>query len=331
MDSARIYSKITEVIMLNLLFSNAGRRTYLIDFASLLKEQGLPINIFVSDTNYATASFYVRKNLNTLITPRISDGEQKYFETLYSLCKQNKIHAIIPLMDFELPILAKHSKDFLDIGCTVIVSTVDVIEKTLNKKKHFKFLTEKNILTPKSYFSFEEIPSQIEIIRKKILGSGSVGISFHKNKECLYDFEKNVDMVQEIIRGQEYGIDILNDLEGNFVHACVKRKISMRSGETDKAEVVYRNDLYDYAKKLSHLYKHIGNMDVDVIVDENNKIWCIDINPRFGGGYPFTHYAGFNYLEWIIKMLLKQTYIIPKEQKKITGMKGVSLYYYAHE
>lgn len=35
-----------------------------------------------------------------------------------------------------------------------------------------------------------------------------------------------------------------------------------------------------------------GSVDVDVLVTEEDIPYVIDVNPRFGGGYPFVHVAG---------------------------------------
>ena len=39
--------------------------------------------------------------------------------------------------------------------------------------------------------------------------------------------------------------------------------------------------------------QHIGNLDVDVFV-KNDKYYVLEMNARFGGGYPFSHVAGAN-------------------------------------
>ncbi len=46
-------------------------------------------------------------------------------------------------------------------------------------------------------------------------------------------------------------------------------------------------------KKLAGNLKLIGNLDCDLIV-ENEDIYLLEMNPRFGGGYPFMHFAGAN-------------------------------------
>ena len=45
--------------------------------------------------------------------------------------------------------------------------------------------------------------------------------------------------------------------------------------------------------------KHVGNLDCDVIKNQNSELYFIDFNPRFGGGYPFTHLSGYNFIKAI--------------------------------
>ncbi len=315
---------------MNILFTNVGRRTYLIESAIVLKQRGIINDIYVSDANINTAGFHISNEVKHFITPRVSGNEDVYIEIVLNNCKTHNIDILIPLMDFELLILAQNKQRFDEIGCKIIVSSDKVISNTLNKELNYKFNIKNNILTPQSFFKLSEFINIESFVRKEIIGSGSVGLSVHKNTEALIDFKEGIEMLQELVEGQEYGIDILNDLDGNFVHTCCKKKISMRAGETDKAEVVNNDNLYKFAKEVSRKYRHIGNMDVDVIIDKEDKIWCIDMNPRFGGGYPFTYYAGFDYLLYIIEMAKGNTIEIPKYGKNIIGMKGVKMYYYEH-
>jgi len=104
--------------------------------------------------------------------------------------------------------------------------------------------------------------------------------------------ERNV-MIQEFLRGQEYGLDIVCDLEGQYVTTFVKRKITMRAGETDRAETVDRPDIEAVGECIARQLGHVGNLDCDVF-DTPNGLFVLEMNPRFGGGYPFSHIAGAN-------------------------------------
>ena len=81
---------------------------------------------------------------------------------------------------------------------------------------------------------------------------------------------------------------------------------------------------FNAPQKISGYSKHIGNLDCDVIV-KNNEIYVIDLNPRFGGGYAFTHLAGLNYLKFIIYSFVKKEYILPKKPNIIKAAKTIGV------
>ena len=133
--------------------------------------------------------------------------------------------------------------------------------------------------------------------------------------------EQNV-LIQEMLYGQEYGIDIINDLRGNYQTSIVKKKIAMRAGETDCAMTVQMKPLEKCGEKLSKNLRHIGNLDVDVISSQENKPYIIDMNARFGGGYPFSHCAGVD-LPGAIIMWLEGKAV---NKKMLTPQIGVKAY-----
>ena len=97
-------------------------------------------------------------------------------------------------------------------------------------------------------------------------------------------------IIQKFLNGQEYNIDILNDLNGNYLDHCSKAKLEMRDGETFKAKVIKNKKLEILAQRISKKLKHLGNLDCDIIFYKKHY-YIIDLNPRFGG-YPFTHLSG---------------------------------------
>ena len=98
----------------------------------------------------------------------------------------------------------------------------------------------------------------------------------------------------------------------------------MRSGETDKAETIYSKKFTKIAKKISSIFKHIGNLDVDFIINSNNQIYFLDFNPRFGGGYPFTHLAGFDYLKTILELYSGEKITLNKKGEKLIVLKSIN-------
>lgn len=120
-------------------------------------------------------------------------------------------------------------------------------------------------------------------------------------------------VVQERVHGDEFGLDVVSDLRGEHVTVLARRKISMRAGETDRAVSVDAGPFEELGRQLSRAIPHRGSIDVDVLVDADGTMWVIDVNPRFGGGYPFSHLAGANipaaYVAWMTGAALDPTWL----------------------
>lgn len=96
------------------------------------------------------------------------------------------------------------------------------------------------------------------------------------------------------------GIDIYVDLiSSEVISIFIKEKFYMRSGETDKAASIINravaNLVADFVKKLDL----VGPLDMDII-ERDGRYYIIDINSRFGGGYPLAYECGENYPLYII-------------------------------
>lgn len=308
---------------LNLLFTCAGRRNYLINyFKEAIKGQG---KIFAADMS-TSAPAMVEADV-AIIVPSIYD--ENYIKALKDIVKEHQINAIISLNDLELPILSKHKTDLETTGVKVIISSEGVIDIAFDKIKTFNFISEIGLKTPQTYTSLRKAKEEIfngtlkfPLVVKPRWGSASIGIDFPESEEELdlafklqhiklkksilnTASEKDLDnaiLIQEKMNGQEFGMDIVNDFEGNYFGTFVREKVNMRSGETDKAVSVIDKRFDDIGKIISENLKHIGSLDCDVFI-ANNKLYVLELNPRFGGGYPFSHEAGIDttamYIEWL--------------------------------
>ncbi|MFW5701002.1 MAG: ATP-grasp domain-containing protein, partial [Cyclobacteriaceae bacterium] len=244
---------------MNILFTCAGRRNYLIKyFRNAIGHSG---KILAADMQLSAPAM-IDADMAFQV-PSVYD--KTYIEVLLQICKENNVIAIISLNDLELPILAKNKDKFETINTKIIVSSEDVIDLCFDKYKTFQFCIENNILTPKTYISLNEALSEIEskqlsfpLMLKPRWGSASIGIEIaHSIEELtlLYKIltlklertilatasstaKHEAILIQEYIEGQEFGLDIINDLNGKYCNTIVKKKLAMRAGETDKALIV---------------------------------------------------------------------------------------------
>lgn len=308
---------------MNLLFTCSGRRHYLLNyFKEALGERGLVIAI----DSQSTAPSFAAADLAFQV-PSIYDPE--YLDKLKEIIKSYQIKAVIPLNDLELPLLSRNKEELESLGARLIVSNPEFINTCSDKWATFQYLKKLKIATPKSFLKISDTLKSnskgkicFPLIVKPRWGSGSFGIEIVDNElELQLAFEllkirlkksflknmnsNNVDeaiIIQEKLIGDEYGMDIVNDLNGEFQSCFAREKLAMRSGETDKAKTIVDRKFTDIAKMISINSKHLGLMDVDFFI-KDDIVHILELNPRFGGGYPFTHEAGANvaamYLDWL--------------------------------
>jgi carbamoyl-phosphate synthase large subunit len=60
---------------------------------------------------------------------------------------------------------------------------------------------------------------------------------------------------------------------------------------------------------------HIGNLDCDIF-ESDGRYYLLEMNPRFGGGYPFSHVAGANYPDAICTWIEGKDYCFDKFSRK---------------
>ena len=111
---------------------------------------------------------------------------------------------------------------------------------------------------------------------------------------------------------KEFTVDAYYDANGILKCAIPRERIYVRAGEVNKSRTV-KNYLHDVMfDKLSKLDGARGCLTFQYFLNENNSnVYGIEINPRFGGGYPLSYHAGGNYPRWIIEEYLLDKCVSP--------------------
>ena len=72
---------------------------------------------------------------------------------------------------------------------------------------------------------------------------------------------------------------------GEVASIFTKKKLKMRTGETDKAVSFKDEKLFELIKEFVDRAGYRGQIDIDIF-DINGEYYISEVNPRFGGGYP---------------------------------------------
>lgn len=297
---------------MTVLLTGAGRRTSLVhSFRHALRGRG---EVIACDSSPAAPALYEADR--ALIVPSFDAPD--YFEVLFALCRAHAVRLIISVNDLELIGLAEAAPRFRAAGTIPVVASPEIIALCQDKWAAFHALSAAGILVPATYLSLDEARQALTrgalrfpLVVKPRWGSTSIGVEIVENdQELALAWERGqvqaprttparwlrTDparclIVQEFVRGQEYGLDVINDLSGRHAATLARRKLAMRAGNTDRAVSVADPRLDALGRTLGELLGHPGCLDVDVIA-AGGTFRVLDVNPRLGGGYPFSHLAG---------------------------------------
>ena len=290
----------------NILITSAGRRGALVKcFKNTIKKMGKYSGKVVSvDASTLAAALYISDK--HYIVPRIFASN--YVDTLLEICSKENIKLIIPTIDTELLILSRNKKKFWDNGVIVAISDPKAVEICSDKLKTFQFFKENNIPTVDTflYYQVDKMKNiNYPLFIKPCSGSASINVYRINNRKELDFFIDYVEnpVVQEYAEGQEFTLDILADLEGRVINVVPRERIEIRAGEVNKGKTVKEKKLIEYGRIIVEKLGGIGPITVQCF-KKGDEIKFIEINPRFGGGYPLSFTAGVNYPELLIRMIL---------------------------
>lgn len=287
---------------MNILILSSGTRNKIIQyFKKAIGNDGL---VIATDCSNIAPSVYEADKFYQV--PRMT--EDGYIDVILDICKKEKINAVLTLIDPELSLLAANKEKFEEIGTTVIGSSYELCERTLNKQEMYIWLKEHGYNCAKSYIDKEEFFKDVEeckakypVFVKPVCGSASISISKVYDKETvelLFAHSDNL-MIQEFLDGQEIGADCYIDMiSGKVVSIFTKKKIVMRAGETDKAVSFKDEKLFDLIEKFINESGFCGQIDIDIF-DIDGEYYISEVNPRFGGGYPHAYECGCDHMQLI--------------------------------
>ena len=286
----------------NIIITSAGQRVALVrDFKETLVRFYAEAKVFTTDMNPELApAAYVSDGCFEVL--RVTD--ENYISQLRDICKKNEIGMIVPTIDTELLVLAENKKLFNDNDIIVCVSDLDFIKVCRDKRNTGDFLEKHNIRVPKAVDKYNPT---FPLFAKPYDGSLSTNLHYIKNAEELTQdiLDDPKLLFMEYIDKEtykEYTIDMYYGTD-NCVKCIVPReRIKIRAGEINKGRTV-KCPLMDYIKeRLDKIEGCIGCICIQVFFNPlTEDVVGIEINPRFGGGYPQSYAAGGNYPEMLIK------------------------------
>jgi carbamoyl-phosphate synthase large subunit len=286
----------------NILITSAGQRVSLVRlFQKELKKLNQNNKVYTVDLNPKLApACHISDGYRQII--RVTDNT--YIEELIDICIKWNVKIVIPTIDTELKILSLNTEILLSKGIVPNVSSYDFITKCREKSLTNDFFVENNIEIPRPVTKGNPT---FPMFIKPFDGSLSKDTFLIKEIADLKDhFLTNSRMMfMEYIdhdTHDEYTVDTYYDKNNELKCVIPRKRIVVRAGEINKG-VTKNNELVECVKNnLSYIPGAIGCITMQFFFNRITKrIIGIEINPRFGGGYPLSYLAGANFPNWLIR------------------------------
>jgi len=291
---------------MNILITSAGQRVSLVRaFQKELKGQFPGYKVFTTDMN-PQLSAACNVSDQYFQVKRVTDPA--YIDELIELCVKQDIKMIVPTIDTELQVLSKNKEKFAAKGIHAIVSSAAFVDKCRDKRNTNAFFEQRGIEIPKE---IDKHNPTFPLFIKPFDGSLSVDIYIINKAEELHEHHLTNPrfLFMEYMNKtdfDEYTVDMYFDKTNHIKCIVPRKRMLIRAGEINKG-ITSKNSIVSFLKeKLDHIEGATGCLTGQFFLHKTSgRIVGIEVNARFGGGYPLSYHAGANYPQWLIKEYYK--------------------------
>ena len=293
---------------MNVLISSGGRRVGLAKcFRESLTELGIGGRLIGIDaTPYSSIAHFT--DAFYTVPPCT---HETFIPVLKQICEREQVDVIVPCIDTELPVYAAVKDEFHALGTTIAVSAPATVAISRNKQVTHAWLSERGFSVPRQSTPANVLAHGSEwplpLLIKPSEGSASIGVQILHSFEGLASAAQGRDglIVQELIAGREHTVNVFVNGRGQCICAVPHLRIEVRAGEVSKAMTVKHPRLIEMVRKVVEaLPGAYGALNVQCFLTPADEIRIIEINARFGGGYPLAHAAGAKMTQWLLEDIL---------------------------
>lgn len=286
---------------MNILITSVGKRVTLVQiFKKTLCVNNIDSKVFTTELNPKMSPAAIISDQCFKVS---SVNSPSYISELLSICLANNIKIVIPTIDTELLLLAENKFRFIDKGISILVPDFSFVSVCRDKRKTSKLFSSFNIRTPNILNKNNPV---YPMFAKPFDGSLSKDLYIIKDSSELTTQILNhpklifMEYIDNNIY-KEYTVDMYYGKDNCLKCIVPRERVEIRSGEINKG-YTRKNYILDFLKKrLTYIKGVIGCICLQLFYNEETKdIVGIEINPRFGGGYPLSYYANANFAQFIV-------------------------------
>jgi len=266
-------------------------------------------------------------------------NSKTYLNSLFRLCKNEKISIIMPGSGSEIITISKNIEKLTSKNIIPIISNFNTIKKLMSKVEVYKILDKNNIPIPKFYHvkNYDDFKKNLtnlgypkkpvcfkpssykssggargfrilkknNSLQKIILESkpGSPEIDYDSCKK-LFSSDKKLDlMMMEYLPGTEISAYVFAD-KGKMLYCIPNKRERLEQFYSFEASTQKIPKINELCKKIIDIFQLDYNVNIQFKKDLMGHFKVIEINPRMGGSIILPAAAGLNLPYFAIKQAL---------------------------
>ncbi|TVR32967.1 MAG: ATP-grasp domain-containing protein [Nitriliruptor sp.] len=281
---------------MNVLISCAGRQAGLVRmFQAALDGRG---EVIATDADPLSAAFCLADR--SFVAPPIA--HETYLDWVVELCRANDVGLALSLFEADTRRLESVRRTLEQAGCRLIGAPPEIIDQTEDKVRTRDLADDIGVAYPGTWTLREvlegaALPAGPFVVKQRG-GRGSRGLAMAGSREevtTLAQQSSEADnwIAQVRLVGEEFGLDVVNDLRSRYRGSYQRRKLRLESGEAQVAVSASEEVLLELAPRIAERTNHQGCLNVDLMLVDGAPT-LLEVNARFGGDYAFSHAAGAN-------------------------------------
>lgn len=287
------------------LISSAGRRAALLRAFREADCVGLGVEVHACDMTPDLSAACVMADRAHRV-PHCLDAD--FIPAIDRIVRDFGIDLIVPTIDTELPAYARAADDLRAAGARVHVSDAQAIAVLRDKMRSMQVLGDAGVPVPDSWDEalVRAAPGRIDwpVFAKPVAGSASRGLAVITGPDALPPAFPEPMMFQSLLVGPEYTVNMFIDQGGDLRCVIPHLRIQTRAGEVEKGRTERREDLAAMARQIHRALPGArGVLCFQIIDDARHGPRLLEVNARFGGGYPLAHQAGARFSDWLLDEL----------------------------
>lgn len=255
--------------------------------------------------------------------------EEAYVNALLDICAKEQIRCIIPLTDIEIDVIAKYRLYFATNHIVLCMQEDEVLHVVRNKYNlYLKLMNVDDIPSIHTYLwdchnPIKQLPIiEYPLVAKPCNGRSSEGLMYISSPEDLALLRnKEGYIIQHCITGPVYTVDyIRNAASGKDVSIPRKELIRTKNGAGISVQMSNNHELKDLTHKLGNLLNINGCVNMEFIENEN-RFYLIDINPRFSAGIAYSTAIGYDLVNSHLNCFYGKDIFPPVDYKELIIIK----------